>query len=57
MARLRRRTVDPAKVSACQSDENDWTRLNPSSVISFMLAAASGFQNRKLVFRMMAKAR
>ena len=57
MARLSRRTVEPAKVSACQSAENDWTRWKPSSVISFMLAAASGFQNRKLTLRMIAKAR
>ncbi len=57
MARLRRRTVAPAKVSACQSAEKDWTRAKPSSVISFMLPAASGFQNRLAVFRTRAKTR
>ena len=47
MARERRRTVAPAKVSPCQSAEKDCTRWKPSLVISSMLRAASGFQKRK----------
>jgi hypothetical protein len=57
MARLRRRTVAPAKVSACQSEEKLWTRRKPSSVISFMLVAENGIRNRMAVFRITEKAR
>jgi hypothetical protein len=57
MARLSRRTVAPANVSACQSELNDWTRLKASSVISFMLRAESGIRNRMAVFRMTENAR
>ena len=56
MARDSLRTVAPAKVSPCQSAENVWTRLKPSLVISSMVRAASGFQNRKERFRDTAKA-
>ena len=57
MAREICRTVAPAKVSPCQSAENDCTRLNASSVISFMVRAASGFQNRTAVLRTTENAR
>lgn len=51
MARVSLRTVEPAKLSACQSAEKDWTFSKASSVSSFMLRAASGFQKRKAMFR------
>jgi len=52
IARLTRRTVAPAKVSACQSDENDCTRSKASLISTSMLRAANGFQLRKAALRM-----
>ena len=52
MARPTRRTVAPAKVSACQSAENDCTRSKASPIRPSMLRAANGFQVTKAVLRM-----
>ena len=57
MARERRRTVAPAKVSPCQSAEKACTRLKPSVVISCIVQAASGVQNRMAMFLSTAKVR
>ena len=57
MARLSLRTVAPAKVSACQSDEKLCTRLKPSSVISFMALADIGIRKRMAQLRITEKAK
>ena len=57
MARVSLRTVAPAKLSACQSDEKACTLAKPSLVISSMLRAASGIQNRMARFRTREKPR
>ena len=36
------RTVEPAKLLACQSVENRWTRANPSRVTSLIILSVSG---------------
>ncbi len=57
MARLTRRTVAPAKVSACQSDENDCTRAKAALVSSSMLWAAKLFIIRNAKVRRPKKPR
>ena len=57
MARLSRRTVAPAKASACQSAEKLCTRLKASSVMSFMLLADMGIRKRMAVLRITENAR
>ncbi len=47
MARVTLRTVAPAKVSACQSAENDCTRLKASLTRSSMFRAAKGIMKKK----------
>ncbi len=55
MARLTLRTVEPAKLLACQSEEKDCTRTKASLTISSMLRAARGFQKRNEPLRQAAK--
>ena len=57
MARDSLRTVEPAKLSACQSAEKVCTRLNASSVMSFMFLADIGIRNLMAVLRITENAR
>ena len=51
------RTVEPAKLSACQSAEKVCTFLKASSVMSFMFFADIGIRNRMAVLRITENAR
>ena len=42
MPRVIRRTVDPEKALACQSDDSRWTRANASCVTSRIMPSVSG---------------